>query len=71
MSALYWPDFDCTPASRRMQRSDTVHVHTTDEQVACRAFLGLVDEWPAFRDSGTERYRCVRGPGGLVRGVVR
>lgn len=69
MSALYWADFDCTDESRRMQHASTVHVHTNDEQAACRAFLGLVDEWPTFRDAGAARYRCVRGPRGLVRGV--
>jgi hypothetical protein len=69
MSALYWADFDCTEESRAIQHPSTVHVHTNDEQEACRAYLNVEFEWPAYRDGGVARYRCVRGPKGLVRGV--
>jgi hypothetical protein len=53
------------------------------EREACLAFLDLLGEWIDFGDGhGTHekygdraaagfRYLCVRGPGGLVRAVVR
>lgn len=71
MSALYWADFDCTETSRQIAHPSTVHVHTGDEQAACRAFLKVEAEWPDLTDEQRGgRYRCVRGPGGLVRGVI-
>ena len=74
MSALYWDDFDCTPASRAIEHPSTVHLHFDNEQDACRALLKLArDYWPepgkaSLYEAG-ERYHCVCGPGGLVRGV--
>jgi hypothetical protein len=82
MSALYWPDFDCTPETRRIAHPATVHVHCKTEREACLAFIdlfgewidgvdgfGIYEKWSARYDSD-HRYACVRGPGGLVRGVV-
>lgn len=69
VSALYWPDFDCTPDSRRIAHTSTVHAHHDDELSACLAFLRLASEYSVLHERG-ERYHCVRGPGGLVRGVI-
>lgn len=70
MSAVYWPDFDCTPASRRIEHADVIHEHHDTDAAACLAFLAFMaislDEYRQGR-----RYRCIRGPGGLVRGVAR
>lgn len=69
MSALYWSDFDCTSESRKIEYPSTVHAHHADERQACLAFLQLADEYSVLHERG-ERYHCVRGPGGLVRGVA-
>lgn len=76
MTAPYWPDLDCTSASRAIAHPLTVHEHFADEQAACRAllaYLGTCTE--QLHDRGETdadmKYRCIRGPGGLVRGVRR
>lgn len=70
MSAMYWPDFDCNSASRAIEHADVIHLHHANERAACLEFLRFiaasVAEWHAGR-----RYYCIRGPGGLVRGVRR
>lgn len=69
MTALYYADLDCTPASRAIAHPDTVHKHFTSEREACLEFIDHLgksfDRW----DAG-DRYRCIRGPGGIVRGVA-
>jgi hypothetical protein len=71
MTALYWPpEYDCTEASRRLAMPSTVHVHTDDEQAACRALLTLAAEYPQRHEAG-QRYHCIRGPHGLLRGVCQ
>lgn len=70
MTALYWPDLDCTPESRLIADPRTVHDHHATERPACEAFLA----WMAIAEErwhAGDRYRCIRGPGGLVRGVRR
>lgn len=68
MTALYWQDFDCTPTSRAIEHESTIHLHHDTERAACAEFVAFiaisVAEWHAGR-----RYYCIRGPGGLVRGV--
>lgn len=54
MTALYWPDFDCTEETRRMQRQDTVHLHARTEDEACRAYLSIAP-WP-LRFARGDRY---------------
>ena len=68
MRALYWLDLDC---QLDISHSETVHQHFDREEDACRAFISWRIAYPA----GTmpppgKRYRCIRGPKGLVRGVV-
>ena len=69
MSALYWQEFDCTVASRAIEHESTIHVHHDSERAACVSFLDFIArsraEWEAGR-----RYWCIRGPGGIVRGVL-
>ena len=68
MTALYWLDFDCTAESRLIEHIDTIHVHCRTEAEACTEYVRLLAcshaDWYAGR-----RYICLRGPGGLVRGV--
>lgn len=71
MSALYWPDLDCTPESREIAHPDTVHQHFERELQACHAFI----DWRVANPVGTmpppgQRYQCIRGPRGIVRGVI-
>lgn len=70
MTALYWQDFDCTSETRAIEHESTIHQHYTSERQACEAFVRFiaisVNEWLADR-----RYYCIRGPGGLIRGVNR
>lgn len=70
MTTLYWPDFDCTAASRAIEHESTVHEHYDSHQAAARGWLAdqevAVADWHAGR-----RYKCIRGPGGIVRGVRR
>lgn len=68
MSAMYYTDFDCTPASRAIAHADTVHMHYASEHHACLEFLSWLSMSKALHDAG-KRYYCIRGPGGLVRGV--
>lgn len=68
MSALYWPDLDCAPA---IAHEDTVHQHFERELPACHAFIA----WRLANPLGTmpppgQRYQCIRGPRGLVRGII-
>jgi hypothetical protein len=69
VTALYYPDTDCTWTSRAIEHLSTVHDHHDTERAvvaAYRAWLAVSgDQW----EQGN-RYRCIRGPGGLVRGVV-
>lgn len=71
MSALYWPDLDCNELSRSIEHEATVHEHFTSERAACVAFLAYRAATP--REAGIPpldmRFRCIRGPRGLVRGV--
>jgi hypothetical protein len=69
VSALYWPDLDCTPASRAIEHELTVHQHFADEHAACLAFLGYRAATPGYPPPNL-RYRCIRGPRGIVRGVI-
>lgn len=69
MTALYYPDFDCTPASRAIEHASTVHDHHATERAAIQAYRA----WLAISCEQTargERYCCIRGPGGIVRGIV-
>lgn len=69
MKAIYWSELNCTHQTRKIEHVNTIHEHFDDEQDACRAFLSFMaiseDEWLAGR-----RYRCIRGPGGIVRSVA-
>lgn len=70
MTALYWPDLDCTAESRAIAHRDTVHDHHATERAACEAWLA----WMAISEArwyAGDRYRCIRGPGGIMRGVRR
>lgn len=71
MSALYWPDLDCDALSRSIEHEATVHEHFGNELAACEAFLGYRGATPAHLGVPPlpMRFRCIRGPGGLVRGV--
>lgn len=74
MTALYWPDLDCTPGSRAIAHADTVHDHHATERAACLDFLEYIGTCTEqLRTMGRTdpalHYRCIRGPGGLVRGV--
>lgn len=73
MSALYWPDLDCDELSRSIEHEATVHQHFASEQAACLAFLAYREVTPAWKGVPPIdlRFRCIRGPRGLVRGVVR
>lgn len=74
MSALYWPpELDCNALSRQIEHEATVHEHFTNEHRACLAFLGYRQATPlhAGMPPIDMRFRCIRGPRGLVRGVVR
>lgn len=80
MSALYWQGFDCTPESRNIEHADTAHRHHANEYAACVEYVDLLwrshcgSQGDCVRPSACEwhhgsRYWCVRGPGGLLRGV--
>jgi hypothetical protein len=69
VSCLYWPDFDCTPETRAIEATDTVHVHDNNEHRLALAFDAFDRAWTSGAHAGG-RYHCFRGPGGLVRGVV-
>lgn len=76
VTALYWPDFDCTPESRAIEHGTVVHRHHTTERAACLDWLDYIGTCTAQlqergRTDPTLHYRCIRGPGGLVRGVRR
>lgn len=70
MTAIYWPpdEYDCTSASRATEHPSTKHLHFDDELEACAALVDLDRNFPQLYERG-ERYHCVRGPGGLLRGV--
>ena len=82
MSALYWPDFDCTASSRGIEHSSTEPYHCSTDREAALTFLDVLGFWIPQQDGfGTFekygarhgvglRYACIRGPGGLVRGVM-
>jgi len=78
MSALYWPDFDCTSDSRRIEHSSMEHFHCVTDREAALTFLNVLGLWidkGEYQNYGTRhgaglRYACIRGPGGLVRGVM-
>jgi hypothetical protein len=70
VTALYWPldEYDCTPATRAIEHPSTVHLHFTSETKACAAFVELRHNFTTLYDRG-DRYHCIRGPRGLLRGV--
>lgn len=68
MSALYWPDLDCTAESRTIAHVSVVHEHHATERAACEAFIRYAHTRLAQAEAG-DRYRCIRGPRGLLRGV--
>ena len=77
MTAVYWDrdEYDCTAASRAIMHVDAIHVHVDTDRAACLALLAYRREYEhALRLAGQPpdpRYRCIRGPGGLIRSVVR
>lgn len=67
---LYWPrdEYDCTEESRRIEHPSTEHYHCESDADVIR----VMDEHAALHPIpwiNGRRYRCVTGPGGLVRGV--
>lgn len=71
MKILYWEGFDCTEESRYISHPSTIHFHSDNEQELYEAFIKNEQEWAYYRDNGIARYRCVKGPGGLVRGFIK
>jgi hypothetical protein len=75
LRAVYFDrdEYDCTPEARAIERDDRVHLHFDDEREACQALLAHRDEtWRSLTLTGhfpDPRYRCIRGPGGLLRAV--
>jgi len=77
LSPVYWDrgEYDCTPESSRIMVSDAVHLHAASDRAACLNLLAYRLEYEStVRASGyapDPRYRCLAGPGGLIRGVTR
>lgn len=80
MSALYWTEHDCTAESRVIEHETTVHHHHANERAACLDYLGYQPRSHCGSSGGCaapdacewhhgSRYWCIRGPGGLLRGV--
>lgn len=87
MKLIYWPrdEYDCTEASRRLARPDTVHLHCDSDSKAlaellrhragyhCSAPGGEAEDCavrPVCLYHSHKRYWCITGPNGLVRGVI-
>ena len=72
MSALYWPpELDCNDLSRSIEHEATVHQHFSREREACLAFIGYREATPLGAMPPIDlRFRCIRGPRGIVRGVI-
>jgi hypothetical protein len=75
VSALYWQDLDCTAESRAIECDRVIHRHHATERDACLDFLAYIETCNAQlqergRTDPALHYRCIRGPGGILRGVV-
>jgi hypothetical protein len=73
-SLIYYEDHDCTVESRAIAHKDMIHQHFDHEHDALVAFVSYMRScWEQLRRLGhtslNMKYRCIRGPGGVVRGV--
>lgn len=71
MRVLYWPRgvFDCTAASRAIEHPSIEHHHCVTDAEVVKLFDHHASTASRQWVSGF-RYRCITGPGGLVRDVI-